>query len=261
MRFRQWVQELFYPSAIKCVACGDELPRPDKFMVCSRCKQPRNLSYCSVCGRPMPPDSGVCGACYHHPDAFIKARSCFAYDGRAAKLVKRFKYGGHRYLAECMSEFMADTYFETGMDCSLVTFVPLHAKRLRVRGFNQAQLLAVQLSKRISVPVAPLLKKTAHTKNMAKLGRADRARLIAGTFALDGSTDLRGKTILLVDDVLTTGATANECANVLLKAHAGDVSVLTYASVRTKERLIFDEQSDEPRANKRLRKIQKNSHR
>lgn len=244
MSIGKYLADIIYPHGIKCIICGEELPIETPYCVCERCVLERNTTFCLNCGRPVPPMNSICGNCYSHTQNFVKARSVFAYKDNAAALIKRFKYGGARYLARPLAEFMADVYHEEGFECSYITYVPLHEKRLRSRGYNQAELLALRVGEILGLPVLPMLRKTVHTKNMARLDRAGRARLIVDTFAFDTSVDLRKKSVLLIDDVMTTGATVNECARVLLQHRVGEVNVLTVASTKSKELLIYERKND-----------------
>jgi competence protein ComFC len=117
-----------------------------------------------------------------------------------------------------------------------MTFVPLHKKRKRKRGYNQSELLAGGLSGLIGIESKPLLEKTKnHKKNLARLDKEQRREEIRDTFSFAGEKEsVSGKTVLLIDDVLTTGATANECAKVLVNAGAREVIVLTFSSVEYK---------------------------
>lgn len=114
-------------------------------------------------------------------------------------------------------------------DC--ITYVPMFKKREKARGYNQARLLAQELAERVNCECVALLEKITYTKNQASLTRSERETNLVGTFA---ATCASPKSVLLVDDVMTTGATANECAKVLKKAGAKTVYVLTFASVPEK---------------------------
>jgi ComF family protein len=143
--------------------------------------------------------------------------------------VHRYKYAGDVTLAPVLGRLMAERCPLT-IDHDLIVPVPLHAARLRSRGFNQSLLLAHPLARRHRVPIAPfLLARTRETLPQVGLHGRDRRRNIAGAFAIARRARVRDRSILLVDDVYTTGATVNECARVLREAGALRVDVLVLA--------------------------------
>ncbi len=238
MKLVEFFNESLYPSGIKCIVCGGELDRDYRNCVCGKCELPYNKSYCVMCGRAVAEQNFVCDRCKNEEYAFIKARSSFVYRDGAKKLVHRLKYGNAAYLADGMAGFMADTYFSSDITADIVTCVPVHKSRLRARGYNQSKLLAEKLADLIKKPYCDTLVKTVKTRNLTGMGRVQRAETIKGSFGLEMSADIRGKRILLVDDVLTTGATANECARVLAGGGAAEVGVITFASREERPQLI-----------------------
>lgn len=230
--WKELVRDAVYPRGIKCIVCGAELAENTRYGVCPRCTLPYNENYCTVCGRAVPEQNAVCDQCKNETHAFTEARSCFVYKDAAATLVRRFKYRDARYLAVDLSEFAADVYYKTDWDIDVITFVPIHKSRRRTRGYNQAELLAAALGEKIGKPCVPLLRKTAKTKHMVGLSRKERQALIRDTFAPSEHIAFGAdKTVLLVDDVFTTGSTVDECAEVLRKNGVRAVYVLTVASV------------------------------
>lgn len=155
-----------------------------------------------------------CGECGDMPLAFDEARSAVNYVGNALDTVRRLKYGDARYLARHMCEYMFDTllFAEWTFDC--FTFVPADPRRVKKRGYNQAELLAERLADKTTTPCYDLLEKTRQTPNQARLGKADRLKNIVGAFRAKIAPP---EHVVLVDDVLTTGATASECARTLKK--------------------------------------------
>ncbi len=154
------------------------------------------------------------------------------YEGPFREAIHRWKYQGKTYLTPLLGEWMARGVFEhweaDGFD--LVIPVPLHLHRLRARGFNQALLLAKELGRRTGIPyLKRVLEKSKPTVPQVSLSGAEREKEIRGAFRLSGEERVRGKCILLVDDVFTTGATVNECARILLSGGAKRVDVLTLA--------------------------------
>ena len=182
----------------------------------------------------MPADSSPapCPGCLHHPPAFATARAAALYLPAAAGLnplaaaVHKLKYGGHRPVADALGGLLSARY-PFGADAILVP-VPLHQARLRGRGFNQALLLARALARRRRLIVAPrALRRTRLTRAQPGLGAAARRRNLAAAFTTRSPEAVAGKAVVLIDDVLTTGATADACARALLAAGAMRVDVYT----------------------------------
>ncbi|WP_251545302.1 ComF family protein [Pumilibacter intestinalis] len=226
------IKEIIYPSGIKCIVCGCELDKTVRNCVCDKCKLPLITEYCTVCGRAVPPQNAVCDNCKQREYPFSAARSSFEYNGGAAKLVHRLKYRDARYLAPYMAEYMADTYYSANWKPDIITSVPVHKSRRRTRGYNQSELLACELAKRIGIESEVLLAKTVKTKDLVGQSRAEREETVKDSFALSEKADVKAKSVLLIDDVFTTGSTAAECSRVLIKNGAAEVFVLTFASVK-----------------------------
>ena len=172
---------------------------------------------------------------------FDEARAPFAYaDDNVSRTVKKLKYGKAPYMADVMARSMCDTLAAQPWKIDLVTFVAMHPRKERVRTYNQARLLAECVAEKAELPLTETLRKIKYTKASAtRLGREERIRLLSGSFVLNGS-DIRGKNILLIDDVLTTKATANECAKMLKLGKAKRVYVLTFATSRGDAPDLYD---------------------
>jgi len=186
------------------------------------------------CGAPFTsgPDH-LCEKCLRHPPHFARARAAAHYRSAAADplatTIARFKYGFDSTLAPLLTEALCRN-LPFPLDHDLIVPVPLHIDRLRWRGFNQAALLARGLGRRINIACDPmLLRRSRPTPPQVGLGEAERRRNIRGAFAVRRPGSCAGRAILLIDDVYTTGATANECARTLLRAGARRVDVLVIA--------------------------------
>ncbi len=201
-----------------CARCGDPLPA----CVVSR---PRGGP-----GAPREPAwLDLCRSCVRRPPAFALARSIAVYGGSLREAIHGFKYRGRRPLADPLGRLLAATAPpETLRAVRAVVPVPLHARRLAERGFNQAALLAEAVARAAAVPCLPdALRRLRQEVPQAKLGAADRHRNVRGAFA-PGRSQISG-TVLLIDDVFSTGATAEACAQALLEGGSGRVVVLTLA--------------------------------
>ncbi len=237
MKFSRVISELFFPSGIKCVVCGDDLPEETRYQVCNRCKLSYNTKFCQRCGRAMKNMASYCDKCQNEKVDFDIARAPFVYTGEIKKLVYRLKYGGAKYLAEVLAQFMADTYHETDFTADIITCVPLHAKRLKKRGYNQAEEIAKGVAEILSISFVDTLDRIKSTTNLARLNKSDRAKEIEGAYVIKPDATIKGKNILLIDDVFTTGATTGECCKVLRKAKCGKIFILTFATSKIKPQL------------------------
>ena len=193
--------------------------------------------HCACCGIPFPFEGGasaLCADCLRDPPRFERARAVLIYDEASRPLVLDLKHRDRLDVAAIVAPMMAGAATELPTEADLLMAVPLHwRRRLRLRG-NQSAELARALSHRTGVPHrAGLLRRTRATPSQGGLGRAGRQRNVAGAFSVDASAGdmVRDRRILLIDDVFTTGATANACALSLLAAGAGAVDLLTLTRV------------------------------
>jgi ComF family protein len=161
---------------------------------------------------------------------FDRAFSFGFYEGSLRSLIHLFKYSGMKPLARRLGEHLCRA-LEDGASFDVVVPVPLHWRKGWRRGFNQAELLAREVARRRGTSVLRALRRKRPTATQAGLTSAGRRRNVAGAFLLRSGADVRGKRILLVDDVMTTGATANACANALKRGGAKSVSLATLARV------------------------------
>ncbi|MDJ0782483.1 MAG: ComF family protein [Desulfosarcinaceae bacterium] len=198
---------------------------------------------CPRCGRPFVAREGddhLCGDCRRHPAVFDRARAAGVYDGALRALILRFKFQGQVGLAVPLGGLLLETFLNHWQadDIDLILPVPLHSRRMRRRGFNQAYLLlrrwSVWYEAQHQAPLPcrierDLLRRIRPTAPQTGLKRAAREDNLKKAFKLRTPQACAGKRILLVDDILTTGATVNACARVLRQAQARRVDVLTLA--------------------------------
>ncbi len=214
----------------RCGGCGAIVDDVDSF--CTDCW--RKLEFlqggCERCGLPLKgTEAETCGACLAQPPRLDRIRAAVAYDDISRSIALRLKYGRKIALARTMSRYMRPLVGELPSDALLVP-VPLHRRRLWSRGFNQSAIVARELSRRTGIPGAvEALRRTRATPPLKGMGMRQRRRTVAGAFR--STMDLRGQTVILVDDVLTTGSTANACARVLKRAGAGRVDLVSWARV------------------------------
>jgi ComF family protein len=224
-----------------CAACRSLLSQPTRGPVCSRCWAsiaPFVPPLCARCGDPLRTwrsssrAAGVCARCRRRPSAISRSRAIGPYDGALRDILHAMKYAGCRSAARELGGRMRREAAEVLAGASVVVPVPLHPRRRRARGFNQAADLASYLGR----PVADVLRRTRATRSQTDLPAAKRHANVRGAFALRRGATVRGLSIVLVDDVATTGATLESCARVLRAAGALDVSALTAARVASRPR-------------------------
>jgi competence protein ComFC len=234
--FRLWLkdtwtglQDIVYPP--KCSVCKSIGPA----IICGRCKAAfggLEEQLCSRCGGVM--RNRTCRNCTQGTPRYIKrARSAGKFEGALREAILQLKYKGKRKLAEplCgfLEEFLLDKPFGKA-SFDVVVPVPLHFSRFREREFNQAELLAKATSEFLGLPLEKnVIVRTRKTKPQADLHANERARNVHGAFTVPDGLPIAGKNILLVDDVVTTCATTDECAKVLLESGAKAVYVISLA--------------------------------
>jgi ComF family protein len=225
---------LFAPS---CAACGELLDHPSHGPVCDACWRsilPLTPPLCDSCGDPLPSwrefsvPLGRCARCRRAPRFLDRARAVGDYDGRLRAIVHALKYEGRRSLARPLAALMRERGAALVEAADVAVPVPLHPSRRRHRGFNQA----ADLARHVGMPVSHALRRVRATATQTGLPAAQRHRNVRGAFALTRRVrDVIGRTVLLIDDVSTTGATLEACARVLKEAGARQVLALTAARV------------------------------
>ncbi|MGD9510582.1 MAG: double zinc ribbon domain-containing protein [Geminicoccaceae bacterium] len=221
----------------RCLACGTEIDAP--LGLCAVCwGELRFLSApcCRCCGFPLPHTSieaPLCATCSRQPPSYDRARAALRYDQGSARLILRYKRGGRLEGVPLFARWMHHAGDELLVETDLILPVPLHRWRLLRRGFNQSAMLAKQLSILSDRPWSPgILLRQRATRSQQGLGAAARQENIrSSAFRIRSPDRVAGARILLVDDVLTTGATVSACTAVLRRAGAAAVDVLALARV------------------------------
>ena len=218
--------DLIFPP--RCVSCGRLGAH-----LCESClaqARPIGPDICIRCGNPLT-QRGLCHRCHHDPPDPIRAiRGVFFYQGPIAQGIRSLKYRGVQPLAPILAEPLVDYIRQHPSPIDGLVPVPLHPQRLAERGFNQSELLASHISQILDIPLrTDLLERIRHTPPQARLNRTQRLRNTAGAFAPRPGAKLQGETLLIIDDVATTGATLRACAEPLKQLGAGDIWALTVA--------------------------------
>ena len=220
----------------RCPACARTLDSPRRGPLCEACWSglPRHRGAACGCGAPLAPGLSACGRCRRGLSAFAAGASLGPYEGALRIAVHELKYRSRRRVAVQISEAMLDDPRVRGVlaGAQALVPVPLHPRRQRKRGFNQSELLADALGRGAGIAVAAsALVRRQDTRFQTGLTAAARRANVKGAFAVRGRARIAGRTVVLVDDVLTTGATASACAQALREAGAREVRLLTAARV------------------------------
>ena len=261
IKFFKSVMAEIAPDRYSCIYCDAELYEPTRSGACPACAADLpfvGAAACIKCGKPFLPEgadrpqpvefdgevgwldafeaedgrfAGYCGMCRNHTRHFDRVRSVFAYQGAPRRAIYRLKYGNARYLAPYMAGYLSDLYLDDVIPVDMVVAVPLHRDRRRQRGYNQADLIARNFAERLRLPYVPeALTKVRKTLTQTSLSLKERQENLEGAFAADKAL-VAGKNVLVIDDVLTTGATMSEAAHTLKRAGAVHVYGMTVANV------------------------------
>ena len=219
---------------LNCPQCGGEPFDGVPGHFCAECLKEFHFIHSPVCPRCGGELSGildVCTDCLHSTLDFPwkRAVAVFKMTGAVKESIYRFKYRNCPEYARAFGQLAAGALRESGIRPDLIVPTPLHWFRYCRRGYNQADLLAQRIGRELNLPTAHLLRRKKWTRQQARLDRAERIRNLEGAFSIRDSTNCKGRCILLVDDVMTTGSTLAAGARVLLDAGVAEVNVLVLA--------------------------------
>jgi len=231
--------DLVFPPT--CVLCRRSLGENRDGRVCVGCREAAPVitgPCCPRCGLEFPSpdtDNHLCGTCLTRKWHWILHRSCGWYDGTLKSAIHLLKFSGNHgvipYLGNLLYQVFSSEYACVPVD--MLVPVPLHRRRLQQRGFNQSLLLARFLSRSTGIPVEPrILRKTRETAPQTSLTASERRANLRGAFTVADARAAASRSILVIDDVYTTGTTLNECSRVLRNAGATRVVALTVARTR-----------------------------
>ncbi|MCM1289750.1 MAG: ComF family protein [Corallococcus sp.] len=233
------IAEAVAPVEFSCMVCGREIF--DGLGFCSDCKKNivfNNGKTCKRCGVGIEGDEDYCGNCAFDKMYFERSYSAFSYEGAVQKAILLMKFGGRGRYAKIFAKYLAYLASKHNLQFDVVCFPPMSAKSKRKRGYNQSQLLAryfCDIMDRCDSYLDAIVK-VKETERQEKLGKADRKENLVGAYKVNA--DVKGKRVLVIDDVKTTGATLNECAKVLKKA--GAVSVVGLTVSARKENIPYE---------------------
>ena len=230
--------ELLYPEKNTCFICNTYDESIGERYICSDCekKLPRIIPpVCIKCSKPIRYDSpdSICPDCDLYDKSFEMSKSPFLYEGIIKDAIYSFKYYNKPYFyklfGSLLLSFMTDINYT---DFDYIASVPLHKSKMRTRGYNQSELIAKYLSDKLLIPYANVLKRTKKTTKQSNQSKEERRKNMKAAFAVKSSAkyeNIKNSSVLLVDDVYTTGSTADECSKVLLNYGVSKVYVITAA--------------------------------
>jgi competence protein ComFC len=207
-RIFHFLADLLFPP--RCVFCSEIIPP--------------GTQICENCEKTVLPEGTIRNFQLHSPNSVVPCAALFSYEGKVRESMLRYKFYGEKrcaqYYAEKLSAFMREAF--PGTAFSLVTWVPLSESERKKRSYDQAEWISRLLARELGLPCLPCLKKTGKNRVQHLLRREERAANVHGVYSAIGGSQ-NEKTVLLVDDIVTTGATLSECAAVLLRSGAKEV--------------------------------------
>ncbi|WP_265035806.1 ComF family protein [Wolbachia endosymbiont (group A) of Anomoia purmunda] len=220
---------LIFPSV--CVSC--ECIIDENLNLCSECNKKINFltkHYCNVCGVVISDNIYTCGKCIINPPPFKVLRSVFAYDQHSKNMIINFKFFDNLNYVKIYAKWIYQANQDTFQNAEIIIPIPLHKMRLFKRKYNQAALLAKELSKLSNLSYTPFaIKRLRHTVPQAGLSLKQREKNLKKAFKTSNKKIIENKIVILVDDVVTTGATVRSCSQEILNSGAKEVRVLSLA--------------------------------
>ena len=218
--------ERFLLGAHSCLCCRKECDGDNDYRLCKDCMESipfTKSNYCLRCGEIIKGDYDYCVKCKDRVYEFDYSRSVFAYNDLTAPIIMNFKYNGCKSHAIYLARLLKDFYIKSDLVADVVTYVPMPKNREKERGYNQSYELAKEFSLLTEMKLIHSLVRVKENVKQATLNAQERSENIKGSFSVLDAKNVKDKDILIIDDVMTTGATANECAKVLYKAGADKV--------------------------------------
>ena len=233
-KFLNGILEVFFPSEITCFLCGGEVEE-SKFCLCNKCRKtlPVVNKRCLRCGTPIKSKAKYCLNCKQGERAFALARSPLIYKDEIRTAVRNLKYNNQKHLAKVFAKFMVEEFRKMEAEIlpvDVIVPVPMFLQKQKKRGYNQAELLAKEFSKIVNICLdAKSLVRIKDTPTQTALSSLERHKNLENAFKAENNS-FKGKVVLLIDDVLTTGSTANSCCKEIKRCGAKEVYVLTFAT-------------------------------
>lgn len=237
MRILEKGLEALYPSSIYCISCGSVIDATRNYALCDSCIEKLHWvgqKTCVRCGKILSEDyrQELCYDCRQFEHDFNRSYTCVQYGLYERGILMDYKYRGKSYIGRKLGDVLYDRISLEEEVFDLIVPVPMHRKKQARRGYNQAQVMAARLARRMEIPCASrLLERTCQTLPMKGLGAFERRQNLEGAFQISRQNqyEIQGKKILLVDDIYTTGSTLDACSRVLRQAGADRICGLTFA--------------------------------
>ena len=216
---------------LTCNLCSRENFNGEYF--CDNClsRLVKNDGYiCDHCGAPLEYPSAYCDTCADKNLSFSYSRSAFIYTGEVKKLIRDMKFNGKAYLADIFAKYAYEKFIKCGYNADIIVYIPMTKRRERKRGYNQSRLMAEEISALSGIKIGyGIVEKRETETNQVGLTRSERRRNLTGSFLVKDKLSIKDKTVLVVDDVMTTGSTLECISAELKKAGAKEVIALTAA--------------------------------
>ena len=241
-KFFNKILDVMFPPNLTCIMCGSEV-NESEFCLCDSCEGSleRCNKVCEICGNPIKSEASVCVVCAGKKREFDYARAPLVYKNNVVRAVHNFKYSGKKYLAKPFAKIMFSSYNELKDlvgNFDMIIPIPLHKDKQKKRGFNQAELLANEIALLADVKVEKdLVKRVKNTTTQTELSREGRRANLENAFELIDKSKVKGKNVLIIDDILTTGATTESLSKLLKNAKAKHICVLTFARTDIEEKI------------------------
>ena len=230
MNLLQWLYDILFPLPAVCPVC---MKRQEKLMVCDACRAEamriRSMHGQCQCCHSFGVYSEHCHSCREWPGYLSGNIAVWPYQGNWQQAILDFKFHNMPWLADALANELA---VMLPREYDILVPVPLHKKRLQERGYNQSALLAGALAVKTGIPVKDCMCRVRNTPHQTGMNREQRLHNLHGAFAVKSNTDIKGKRVIVVDDVFTTGTTIRQCAETLYKAGAVEILGATLASGR-----------------------------
>ncbi len=217
-KISSFIDKYLFPDDIKCIFCGRDIPDFYNKPFCEDCENFMEFNKgnrCKICDIPIKNETVVCDFCQNNKRFFKKAYCPLIYKDKIRQTILNYKFNNKRYLAKGFAVIMAKYLKDLQID--IITFVPMTKVKQKDRSFNQSERLANELGKILDISVIPTLEKIKETDAQKTLTFQERSENLKDAFRVINKDEIKGKRVLLVDDILTTCATVNTCSEYLAK--------------------------------------------
>ncbi|MBQ8444574.1 MAG: ComF family protein [Clostridia bacterium] len=217
-KFKDKILDIIYPDGISCLFCGRDVGDD---IICPNCKKQNVFNEgnrCVICDSQIKEGNIICDHCKSNKPRFTTCSCPFVYNQAVRSSILKFKADSAKYLAKYFAKFIFDRLKQDNIEFYVIVPVPSHKKTIKQRGYNPARVLAEELSLLCQKPVLDVLIKTVITKNQKFLNFQERQNNLENSITISDPKTVKGLKVLVIDDVITTGATINICAGLMRKA-------------------------------------------